>query len=104
MQKKKRKALLVAVEIFLLLITSPFIYRYVGAFCLLLLKLFKVEYGPYRWVGFATILLCVGLIYAVIKLPFLKNLYLKILLSYIAFFTSLCMLFIIWYFTFVPVG
>jgi hypothetical protein len=99
-----KKILFIAVEFFLLLLISVFLYRYICNFCLLLLKLFKAEYGPYRWFVLATMLLCVGLIYAIIKLPFLKNLYLKILLSYIVLFTSLCMLFIIWYFTFVPVG
>lgn len=103
MAEKTRKALFVTIEILLLLAISPFLYRYVGAFCLLLLKLFKVEYGPYKWVGFATILLCVGWIYFIANLPFLKNIYLRIVLLYLVLFPSLCMLFLIFVFAFIPI-
>jgi hypothetical protein len=104
MQEKIKKMLFAAIEISLLLIISPLIYRYVCDFCLLLLKIFKIEYGPYRWVTFATVMLCIGWIYLIARLPFLKNIYLKIALLYLLLFPSLCMLFILWYFNFVPVG
>jgi hypothetical protein len=104
MNEKGKKVLLVTVEIFLLLIISPFIYRYVCNFCLLLLRLFKVEYGPYKWFVVASFILSVCWVCLVAKASFLKNWYLKIILLYLILFPSLCMLFIIWYFTFVPIG
>jgi len=100
----KKKNILITAEIIVLLAISPLLFLPVLKFCEFLLRLFKAEFGPYIWFGIASILLPVSWFYLIAKTSFLRNWYFKILLSYVILYVSLSMLFIIWFFCFVPVG